>query len=85
MPIRNIEVVPESINRKRFPTESQVLIQNHLLHFRSGQANDIWVGPFTVECCMGDMCFLATGTGRQVLLPINQRDLRGYIPDLTWH
>ena len=46
MPIRNIEVVPKSVNKNRFPTGSQVLIHNHLLHFRSGQANDIWVGPF---------------------------------------
>ena len=83
MPIRNIDVVLESVNRSRFPTGSQVLIPNHLLHIRSGQANDIWVAPFTVERCIADMCFLATGTGRQVLIPINQRDLRGYIPNLT--
>ena len=63
MPIRNIEVVPESVNRNRFPTGSQVLIQNHLLHFRSGQANDLWVGPFSIERCMGDIYFLVTSTG----------------------
>ena len=80
MPIRNIEVVPESVNRNRFPMGSQVLIPNHLLCIRSGKANDIWVGPFTVERCMGDMCFLVTGNGRQILLPINQMD---YILDLT--
>ena len=34
MPIHNIEVVPELVNRNRFPTGSQVLISNHLLHFR---------------------------------------------------
>ena len=83
MPICNIEVVPESVNRNRFPTESQVLIQNHLLHFQSGQANDIWFGPFSVERCVGDICFLVTSTGRQILLPVNQRDLRGYIPNPT--
>ena len=83
MPMRNIEVVPESVNRNRFPTGSQVLIPNHLLYILSGHANDIWVGPFTVERCIGDMCFLDTGSGRQILLPISQRDLRGYIPDLT--
>ena len=83
MPICNIEVVHESVNRKRFPTGSQVLILNHLPDFRLGQVNDIWVGPFTVERCIGDMCFLDTGSGRQILLPISQRDLRGYIPDLT--
>ena len=83
MPMRNIEVVPESVNRNRFPTGSQVLIPNHLLYIRSRQADDLWVGPFFVERCIGDMCFLVTGTGRQILLPINQRDLRGYSPDLT--
>ena len=31
MPICNIEVVPKSVNRNRFPTESQVLVPNHLL------------------------------------------------------
>ena len=83
MPIHNIEVVPELVNRNRFPTRSQVLIPNHLLYIRSEQTNDIWVGLFTIERCIGDMCFLATGNGRQILLPINQRELRDYIPDLT--
>ena len=32
MPMHTIEVVPESVNRNRFPTGSQVLIPNHLLH-----------------------------------------------------
>ena len=83
MPIQNIEVVPESVNRNKFPVGSQVLVQNHLLDFRSRKANDLWVGPFSVERCVGDICFLVSSTGRQILLPVNQRDLRGYIPDLT--
>ena len=83
MPIRNIEVVPKSVNRNRFSVGSQVIIQNHLLHFQSGQANDLWVGPFSVERCVGDICFLVTSTGCQIFLPVNQRDLRRYIPNLT--
>jgi hypothetical protein len=83
MPIRNIGVIPESVNRNRFLTGSQVIIPNHLLHIRSGQANDLWVGPFTVERCIDGMCFLTTGSGRRILYPVHQRDLRDHIPDPT--
>ena len=83
MPMHNIEVVPESMNRNRFPMGIRVLIPNHLLHIRSGKASALWVGPFSVELCIGDMFFLVTSTRRQILLPINQRELRDYIPNLT--
>ena len=80
MSIREIEAIPESINRRRFEVGDRVVVPNDLFCIRSRGSGEFWVGPLTVEHRIDDMCFLTTGTGRHVMLPINQRELRGYTP-----
>ena len=78
--IREIEAIPESVKRQRFEVGDRVVVPNDLFCIRSRGSGEFWVGLPTVKRCIDDMCFLTTGTGGHVMLPINQRELRGYTP-----
>ena len=71
MSIREIEAIPESVNRRRFEVGNRVVVPNDLFCIQSRGSCEFWVGALTVERRIDDMCFLTTGIGQHVMLPIN--------------
>ena len=80
IPTRDIQVVPSSINRRRYTYGDKVIVENCSFNHIYKQPRNIWMGPLTIERFEGNMYYLCTEDGRKFEIPVNQIYLRDYVP-----